>query len=190
MNDMAYLRRIALALEAAGGPSIAIDEDENMNTSGYLQRIAEAAETLPRLVHQSAQAVAHTGTTNPTVLLRVPFEGGSLEADGAIVGTVTLKNVSRTMGHAELGYHVAAGARRRGIGRRAVSDVLDLAFESPDFHRIWVTVSVDNLPSQALARRLGFQYEGRLREHYRILGHWADQLVFGLLRDDWERTHA
>jgi RimJ/RimL family protein N-acetyltransferase len=108
-----------------------------------------------------------------------------VEADAEVVGTVVLKNVSRTMGHAELGYHLAEAVHGRGIGTVAVRMCLDLAFADPDLHRIWATISADNAASQGLVRKLGFRREARLREHLRIQNHWVDQLVFAVLRHEW-----
>lgn len=108
-----------------------------------------------------------------------------VEAEGELVGTVALKNVSRAMGHAEIGYQISELAQGRGIGARAVAACLDVAFGDPDFHRVYATISADNLPSQGLVRKLGFRREARLREHYRIQGRWVDQLVFAILRGEW-----
>ena len=108
-----------------------------------------------------------------------------VEVGGEPVGTVVLKNVSRTNGHAELGYHLAEAVHGKGFGARAVATCLDLAFADPDFRRIFATISADNLASQGLVRKLGFRREARLREHYRIGSRWVDQLIFAILRGEW-----
>lgn len=108
-----------------------------------------------------------------------------IERDGEPVGTVALKNVSRSNGYAEIGYHVAEAHQGVGIGTFAVTACLDLAFADPDFHRVFATISAHNLASQGLVRKLGFRREARLREHHNIEGKFVDQLVFAILRDDW-----
>ncbi len=47
-----------------------------------------------------------------------------------------------------------------------------------------------NVASAALLRRLGFTLEGRRRAHTWIKGEWTDDLVFGLLADEWPPSAA
>ena len=47
------------------------------------------------------------------------------------------------------------------------------------------STSWENLASQGVARKLGFQLEGVLREHFVIDGGRKDQQVWGLLRPEW-----
>lgn len=82
MNTNKYLKSVAQFLEAAAG--ITWDGDENMNQAGYLKRIDEASAVLPRVVHKSAARIEHTGTLTETILLRIPFAGGSLGVNGFI----------------------------------------------------------------------------------------------------------
>jgi RimJ/RimL family protein N-acetyltransferase len=42
-----------------------------------------------------------------------------------------------------------------------------------------------NADSVRLLRRLGMQQEAHLRDSVFLKGNWADQLVFGLLEDEW-----
>ena len=109
-----------------------------------------------------------------------------VRAGGEIVGTVTAFNLSRTMGYTEIGYMIGARHHGRGIGTRAVKLLVDRLFGQTDLHRIFATVSVHNEPSIRLLERLGFRREGVLREHFVIAGERTDEIVFGLLRPEWE----
>lgn len=41
------------------------------------------------------------------------------------------------------------------------------------------------IPSICLLKKLGFQLDGRMREHYWINGQKYDQLVYSLLKNEW-----
>ncbi|HYH95124.1 GNAT family protein [Hyalangium sp.] len=109
-----------------------------------------------------------------------------VEADGRIVGTVSARELSRFHGRIEVGYMLAEEFIGRGIGTRAVAMMLERLFTLPELHRIWLTTTVDNLASQALARKLGFVQEGLLRGHCLVQGQRRDQQIWGLLRPEWE----
>ncbi len=50
-------------------------------------------------------------------------------------------------------------------------------YSQPDLHR--------NEQSKALLLRLGFTYEGNLRQRYLFDNRFEDEHYFGLLRDEW-----
>ena len=109
-----------------------------------------------------------------------------VELDGRIIGTVAARELSRSHGRIELGYMLSSAYHGRGLGTWAVTEVLERLFGAwPFLHRVWLTTAADNLVSQGLARKLGFQLEGVMREHYFIEGQRRDQQVWGLLRSEW-----
>lgn len=107
-------------------------------------------------------------------------------ADGEPVGTVAAVAPSWSMGHAEISYMLAESHHRRGLGTRAVRLLVDKLFGETDLHRLYALISPENIASARLAERVGFRLEGRMREHYLIQGRRVDELLYGLLRPDWE----
>ena len=85
---------------------------------------------------------------------------------------------------AEVGYWVAAGARRRGVGTRAVRLLSRWALDQLALDRIELLVNPDNEPSQRLAARAGFTREGLLRAYRRRKGRREDLVMFSLLPRD------
>ena len=85
-------------------------------------------------------------------------------AGGGIAGSAALR-LHRQPDHGELGYWVAAGARRAGVGSRAVTLLTEFGFARLGLPYVEIVISPDNAASLALARRAGFREEGRqLRE--------------------------
>ena len=109
-----------------------------------------------------------------------------VEAGGELVGTVSAMNASWSMGYVEIGYMLAESHRRRGLGTRAVALLVEKLFRETNLHRVYATVSVENAASIRLLERLGFTREGVMREHYLIQGRRVDEVIYGLLRHEWE----
>jgi [ribosomal protein S5]-alanine N-acetyltransferase len=103
-----------------------------------------------------------------------------------IVGSVSLKNISHTMGYAEIGYGIAQTHHRRGIATAAVGLLVDKVFTEAPLRKLMAFVHDKNRPSCRLLEKLGFRQEGLLREHYIINGKAENEVLYGLLKTDWE----
>ena len=66
----------------------------------------------------------------------------------------------------------------------AVALVCDHAFGAVGLHRVQADIRPENVPSQRLVERLGFQREGLLRRYLDIDGDWRDHLAYALLAED------
>lgn len=108
-----------------------------------------------------------------------------VESDDQVVGTVAALKPSWKMGCAEISYHIGVEFQRRGIGSKAVAQLIERLLSQPQLHHIFATVSHENCPSCRLLNRLGFVVEGVMREHFFINGKYVDQCLYGLLRDEW-----
>lgn len=104
-----------------------------------------------------AERVRAQGTELPLVIVR--------EGEDRVVGGVALRVRAEPEPHGEVGYWVAAAARRQGLGARAVRLVAAHGLEQLGLGWIEITVSPHNAASLALARSAGFTPQGReLRE--------------------------
>jgi RimJ/RimL family protein N-acetyltransferase len=57
-------------------------------------------------------------------------------------------------------------------------------------HIVSAAVGADNDASIAIVKRLGMQYEGRIRDHVFTNGDWRDSLLHSLLASEWETISA
>jgi RimJ/RimL family protein N-acetyltransferase len=102
--------------------------------------------------------------------------------DGSLIGSIDLR--LRGEGRAEFGYVIAARARRRGIGTRALGLFARWAFESLNLARLELLVQPGNEASLALGIRAGFTREGLLRSHSIVRGERKDMVMMSLLPGD------
>ena len=75
--------------------------------------------------------------------------------------------------------HVAAGWRRRGLGRALLERLIEQARAS-GLHVMVGGIDADNAPSLALHERLGFAEVGRMREIARKFDRWVDLVLLAL----------
>jgi ribosomal-protein-alanine N-acetyltransferase len=96
-----------------------------------------------------------------------------------IGGTVTMSNIVRgPLQSANLGYWVAERLGGRGLATAAVGGVAELAFGELGLHRLEAGTLVDNVPSQRVLEKNGFEPIGLARRYLRIAGEWRDHLLF------------
>lgn len=111
----------------------------------------------------------------------------AIRRDERLIGMIGLAKLDT--GAPEIGYWIAREARRQNVAVEAATAVIDWGFadERPAVERIEWRAVVGNIGSARIARRLGFRYEGLLRQaHMNSLGR-ADLWIGGLLRGD-DRT--
>ncbi len=57
-------------------------------------------------------------------------------------------------------------------------------------HRITIRARTDNVRSRAVAERLGFTFEGVMREALLVQEDHHDAALYSLLRNEWPRDGA
>ncbi|XP_022761077.1 uncharacterized protein LOC111307335 [Durio zibethinus] len=85
----------------------------------------------------------------------------------------------------ELGYVLASNYWGKGIATRAVKMVAKTIFvERPHLERLEALVDVENVGSQRVLEKAGFQREGVLRKYIILKGRSRDMVIFSLLSTD------
>lgn len=85
----------------------------------------------------------------------------------------------------KLGYAIHADHQGRGHATDAARTLTDFGFRQLGLHRISAAIGPDNAASIAVVQRLGFQPEGRIRDHVFTNGAWRDSLLHSVLADEW-----
>jgi len=137
-------------------------------------------ETRARL---ERQAVAWLAGSLLPVAIAVPHESGGWR----LAGTAAL-SIDAGSRSAEVGYWIDGGLEGRGLVTRTVSALLDHAFGPLGLHRVALATYAANHRSRALAERLGFTREGVLRQVNPTPDGFDDEVIYGLLADEWRGT--
>jgi ribosomal-protein-alanine N-acetyltransferase len=113
--------------------------------------------------------------------------GVELKEIRQLVGTLGLHNYSRRDRRAEIGFDLYKDYWGKGIMTEAVRILINYGFQQLNLNRIEATTDSENTRSIRLLERLGFLKEGRLRQKYFYKGKYHDEIVFSLLKKDWEK---
>jgi RimJ/RimL family protein N-acetyltransferase len=106
---------------------------------------------------------------------------------GRFLGGTGLHPRNWNVGYFEIGYWLRASATGHGYMSAAVQLLVDYGLDVMGANRLEILCDERNLHSAALAKRLGFTLEGRLRNHMRAAdGTLRTTLVFGLIPSDRE----
>jgi [ribosomal protein S5]-alanine N-acetyltransferase len=102
-----------------------------------------------------------------------------------VIGSCSLHHFDEGYHRAEIGYELNRDYWGQGIMPEAVSAVLTYGFGEMGLHRIEAIIDDANTRSKSLLLRLGFQYEGNLRQRFVSRNGFEDEYHYGLLRDEW-----
>jgi len=101
---------------------------------------------------------------------------------GRVVGAANLRGRTflRVRHVVELSVMVEPGWRRQGVARMLIDRIVAAATAHPVIRKIMLRVYSPNTAALSLYEALGFVVEGRLRDHVRLDGQFADELVMAL----------
>ena len=109
----------------------------------------------------------------------------AIEVDGVASGGINVRFVVERR-VAEIGYAVARRLWGRGLVTEAARLVVDAAFQRhPDLGRVRASADPRNRASIRVMEKLGMRREGVLRSNRPCRGELTDEVVYGLLRDEW-----
>ena len=107
-----------------------------------------------------------------------------LYVDDELVGGTLFRVFDTVSSTCEIGVWLSSAARGRGLVTEAVRAMVDWAMDVRGIHRVEWRCSPENTASSAVARRLGMQREGLLRESFPHRGRAEDVEVWALLASE------
>jgi RimJ/RimL family protein N-acetyltransferase len=106
-------------------------------------------------------------------------------ASGRFLGGTGFHNIDWDVPSFETGYWIRDGQVGKGYVEEAVRLLMAQAFERMGAQRLAITCNANNERSRRIPERIGFELEGRLRNHMRTeAGPLRDTLVFSLVPGD------
>jgi RimJ/RimL family protein N-acetyltransferase len=98
-----------------------------------------------------------------------------------------LRGFSEDSGAIEL-KRIVVAVPERGLGRRVLSEVIRMAFEEFDAHRLFLDVYEDNARARHLYESLGFVYEGTMRDAARRGESHCNLRLMSMLAGEYVRS--
>ncbi|WP_449620475.1 GNAT family N-acetyltransferase [Robertmurraya sp. Marseille-Q9965] len=106
---------------------------------------------------------------------------------GVLVGNIDFHDINWYNRQTQLGYFLSQSAQGYGIMTRSVQSIIHYAFRNLELHRIEIRCGEKNQKSRAIPERLGFTYEGCLRDGEYLHGRFHHIFVYSMLSHEWNR---
>ncbi|GHA63575.1 GNAT family N-acetyltransferase [Pontibacter akesuensis] len=109
----------------------------------------------------------------------------SLKGEGVLIGACGLNELEREHQKAQIGFWLLPGYWGKGYIQEAARAVTKYGFDTLQLNRIEAIVEGGNGQSEKVLQKLGFSYEGRLRESEAKNGAFIDLLYYSMLRREF-----
>jgi aminoglycoside 6'-N-acetyltransferase len=109
----------------------------------------------------------------------------ALRATGQLIGDCAAMTRADDPGQCEIGFTIAPRYQGRGYATEAVRLLVGYLFVRGK-HRVTACCDARNAASAAVLERLAMRREGHLRQSTWAKGEWTDDLLYALLREEWQ----
>lgn len=109
-------------------------------------------------------------------------------ATGELAGEALLWGIDSHNRAAHIGISLRPAFRGKGLGRDAVRVLCRYGFDILGLNRLQIETLAVNTAMITAAASAGFREEGHLRSSGWVNGHFADEVILGLLAADWRAT--
>ena len=106
--------------------------------------------------------------------------------DGRIVGVASYHRIDWQNRSTAIGYWIAEAHEGQGLVTASCQVLVDHAFAALNLHRLAIACATANARSRAIPERLGFVYEGRVRDAEWLYDHFVDHELYSQLQPEWE----
>lgn len=133
------------------------------------------------------------GTKDPRLVVddteqgHVPFSVVELDG-GTLVGTATLWGIDTHNRFAHIGLGLLPSSRGKGYGTDVVAVLCHYGFVVRGLQRLQIETLADNAAMLRAAEHNGFVREGVLRSSAWVMGEFLDEVLLGLLVQEWKPT--
>lgn len=108
-----------------------------------------------------------------------------IQYNGKIVGVITFNKIDYELKKVIIGYWIAEGFQGMGLITKSCHVFINYAFNQLNMMKIEVHVATQNIPSQRVCERLGFELEGTIRNAENLHDEIVDYNIYGLMIADY-----
>ncbi|CAM3870118.1 GNAT family N-acetyltransferase [Alkalicoccus chagannorensis] len=108
----------------------------------------------------------------------------------AVIGHISLSAIEKENGSARIGKVLVGdnAGRGGGIGTKMIREMLRIAFDELQLHRVGLGVYDFNTPAIACYEKAGFSRDGRLRDVRKVDGSYWSLIEMSILETEWEEV--
>ncbi len=113
-----------------------------------------------------------------------------IKYNNKIVGSLGFVKLDKVNKNGEIGYWISQKMQGKGIITKACNRLIEYAFNHLSLNRITIKTDTQNSKSKAVPNRLGFTYEGTLREDRFRKDHFQDTELYSILKKEWVKKET
>ncbi len=109
--------------------------------------------------------------------------------DNEFLGRVTYFDLNTRNRSAEIGFLIGPKFQKQGYASEALALLLEYLFNKLNLNKVMAQTAEFNEASIALLKKIGFQQDGRLRQHHPLDGRFYDDLLFSILAEEYRTAN-
>jgi len=137
------------------------------------------AEATAFVARQETQEIA-----SPGQWLQIAI---GLKRTGQLIGDCALKVHAVDPRQATIGITLCRDFQGQGLATEALSALLGYLFLEASLHRVQADTDPANVRAWRLLERLGMRREAHRLQSLWFKGHWADEFIYAILRQEWHK---
>ncbi len=172
-----YTERLNLEILAESDMDFIVSLEKKESTYFFERISAPDDEFIQKKYRRYLEAGSNTGNFCFVI---------SLKDRGEKIGKVTLNLMNEEINEWEIGWALDDKYRKNGFASEAAKRVLDFAFSAEGANRIVAFGNAENTDSENVMKRIGMKKEGRIRETKLIGNRLFDEIVYSVLKREYE----
>ena len=142
----------------------------------------------PRKEEEVEAFILRFGSGNMNVVDAWCQLGMYRKTNGELIGDVGMHFLPPVARQVEIGFTISPRHQRQGYAAEAVGALLSYLFGGLNKHRIIASVDPGNTASIALLEKMGMRKEAHHVQSISTAEGWADDMIYAVLKEEWERT--
>ena len=111
----------------------------------------------------------------------------SIIAEDEIVGLISTHQIDWMNQRTSIGYWIGRNSIGHNFATEATAVLLTYLFDALKLHRIYIQAATGNIASNRVIEKLGFVWEGLLRENERVKDRFLDHNIYAMTNNDFKR---
>lgn len=104
-----------------------------------------------------------------------------------LAGTIDLHFIDSKNKHAEIGYWIHSSFGKKGVVTASVNKITQIAFEELGLNKISIIAIVENIASNKVAEKSGYNFVATLKEEQFLYGEFRDINRYALLKKEFNQ---
>ncbi|MEK4198805.1 GNAT family N-acetyltransferase [Cytobacillus sp. FSL K6-0265] len=105
---------------------------------------------------------------------------------GKLIGIIGYNKLNHANRIGTIGYWLSQHAEGKGVMTKAVQAMISYGFTQLNLNKVEIHAAVKNSKSRRIPEKLGFVYEGTIRDGEWLYDYYVDTVIYGLLKREYK----